>query len=98
MSKYCIGQSKFTCQNTCMLISNLTISHTTRFRVFGEGWVQSTTFLDSFSFHDYLGFIGLYASICIGDEETYKKVKFHTQCPSVHIFRILFKHVPLNLS
>ena len=38
----------------------------------GGGWVQSTTFLGSFSFHDYLVFIGLYASLYIGDEETYK--------------------------
>ena len=44
----------------------------TRFRVFGGGGVQSTTFLGSFSFHDYLVFIGVYASLYIGDEETYK--------------------------
>ena len=36
----------------------------TRFWVFGGGWVQS-----SYSFHDYLFFIGLYASLYIGDEE-----------------------------
>ena len=44
----------------------------TRFRVFGGGWLQSTTFLGSFSFHDYSVFIGFYASLYIGNEETYK--------------------------
>ena len=54
-------------------ISQLCQRHAkTRFWVFGRGWVQSTTFLGSFSFHDYLVFIGLYASLYIGDEETYK--------------------------
>ena len=45
----------------------------TLFRVFGGGWVQSSTFFDFFSFHDYFVFIGLYASLYIGDKETYKK-------------------------
>ena len=46
--------------------------HMTQFRVFGGGWLQSTTFLGSFSFHDYSVFIGFYASLYIGNEETYK--------------------------
>ena len=44
----------------------------TRFRLFGGGWVQSTSFSGSFSFQHYLVFIGLYASLYIEDEETYK--------------------------
>ena len=42
----------------------------TRFRVFGGGWVQSSTFFDFFSFHDYFVIIGLYANLYIGDTES----------------------------
>ena len=67
---------------TDTFISNCEVSkcllfllHTTRFRVFGRGWVQSTTFLGFFSFHDYLVVIGLYASLYIGNKETYKNLE-----------------------
>ena len=45
----------------------------TQFRVFGGGWVQSTTFFGFFSFHDDFVLIGLNASLYIGDKETYQK-------------------------
>ena len=57
----------------------------TRFRVFGMDWVQSTTFLGSFSSQDYLVVIGLYASLYVGDEETYFFSLFLAHYPYFHI-------------
>ena len=45
------------------------ITDMTRFRVFGGGWVQSSTFFDFFSLMNILFFIGLYASLYIGDKK-----------------------------
>ena len=54
------------------MISLKLIFQLTQFRVFGGGWVQSTTFLSSFSFHDFFGFYWLICKPIIGDKETYK--------------------------
>ena len=55
-------------------VNRFFVSRMTRFRVFGGGWVQSSTFFYFFSFHDYFVFIGLYASLYIVDKEKYKKI------------------------
>ena len=58
----------------------------TRFRVFGGGWVQSTTFLSYFSFHDYLFFYWFICKLIYREWRHLQNIlKFHMQYFSFYI-------------